>query len=595
MLSSELKTAMLIEMDKLELSVYLKEKIDLEHDKILQNAPQATDHKNQEVKITHSANVPAGPQQRDSQTRHRKLSLPNDGTKIKEAPKRKTSSNNSPRDEGSPRATKLQESPRTAAITVHKKPSPRKFFTDSDSNSPPRRIKQSLKNSNSKKESPKEGSFYDSLPIDRNTLAELLNQLKHPLNDGETHIFTDKDRPHLQFLIIPQRDMKNNKELLIRTIIIIDRNQIEGTGAYNKVIKGYDLINKNYLAVKLLIPLTTESSRNIEIQNLKTKKWFYGCYELKDGEYAILMKYFPGETLLKTLYETDETVLKDSVFTNYCIKKKPLDFNLKWEIIYKLIEQLTKFHDKYKLLHRDLKPANIKVYFDNGVLKVRIIDLGDAVPVDSKIIELCGTDGYTDPDISSLKDQKPYEIYADIFSLAVIIAEILTEKAKNYQQALREQQYKNKEANECLSPWISPAQIQEMMDDVFNLQTVPDKFDDFTDHQNNMHQFILLELKKLSKNMLTSRLRNSSLSDELERIKDIKENCEIFTASVKCFFSGKEELENTLSSIHDTYCGSFFQPLSKFKIDTSHSIQSATKQFKSMHETLAAEDVSLFI
>ncbi|WP_298623893.1 protein kinase [uncultured Legionella sp.] len=593
LLSPELKTTMLIEIDKLELLEYLKEKDDLENNsKFLTDAQSSEGSSLPEVKTTYNAALSTDNQKNQpnkrSQNRNRTLSLALEGTKEKRRlslnspPRNNSPKSGSPRDEGSPRTP----------VAAQKKPSPRRFFTDSDSGSP--RLVQALwgSSSNLKKEPPEETLFYNSLPIDRKTMAEYISRLKPQLNDAEIHMSTDPDKPHLQLLVIPQRDMKNNKELKAKTIILLDRSHIEGKGAYNTVVKGYDLINKNYLAIKIFASLTTKASRDIEIENLQKRGWFYGCYELREKEYALLMKYFPGETLLKTLYETDESVSTDSVLSNYCTKRKPLNFNLKCDIIYKLMEQLVTLHTQYKLLHRDLKPANIQIYFENEETKVRIIDLGDALPIDSKKKGLCGTDGYTDPDIWDLDEPKPYEIYADIFSLAVIIAEILSEKTKNYQQALREQLYKNKKDSPFLSPWISPKQIQEMMDDVFDFKTTPDKFSNFTDHEENMHQFILLELKKLAKNMLLSRLRNSSLSDELTRIKELVNNCAELAPSMEKFISGKQEVEKALTSIYENYC-CFYQPQKKVSVD-SLSIQDATEKFKSMHTTLS-EDYQLFI
>lgn len=185
---------------------------------------------------------------------------------------------------------------------------------------------------------------------------------------------------------------------------------------------------------------------------------------------------------------------------------------------------------------------------------------------------------------------RPYTIDADIFSMAVLIAEILSEKTKNYQQAIREHRCKN--AQNFPIPWITPVEIQQMMDDVFNLETTPDKYNDYADHQNNMNNFINLELKKTGKKMLISRLRNTSLNEEQERLSSLKENCAVFSASVEHFFYGKENIEDTLHSINES---SFFQPQKKFKIDATVTLQSATDQFKSMHYTLGEEDSTLCI
>ncbi|CDZ75778.1 serine/threonine kinase US3 [Legionella massiliensis] len=491
--------------------------------------------------------------------------------------------------------SKSQDSPKRKISSS----SPRMFITEEETTDFPKRRKQSLKSSlNGKKDSSVTPGFFDTLPISQEILVEYLKYAKPYLEkaDGNIDVLPDLDRPNIELIVTPHRDMKTNTEHPQKTVILIDRNQLEGEGAYNQVIRGFDLINRQYLAVKLLSPIVTATSREKEIENLKKRKWFYGCYRLTQvDQYALVMKLIPGDTLLETLYVIDPKVSKDHIYANYCPEKKKLSFELQFKIIASLMKQLAKLHDKYKLLHRDLKPANIKVYFANGKIKVRIIDLGDAIPVDSKAVELCGTDGYLDDRVSSLIDPVPFDIYADIFSAAVIIAEILTKS--NYQQKIREE--KSKVTADIVTPRISGWQIQKMLEDVFKPEPdEADNFGSFEDHERNMQNFILLELKKLAKKMLTTRLNGSSLTEEIERLDTIDKDCQQFSEEVRRYWDSCKQLEistqqlqSTVNAIHERYTAGLFFPQKKFQIN---SIKSATECFKSIHTETEESSMKLF-
>lgn len=611
-LAQDLKAALLLEIVQLSLDTYLEEKLTIDN-------PSGLDV--EEIQVEHYTPAPANvvakidspleaPKDLVQVETHCKTSARRENKKLvlnleekrpreqpskeREAFKNRTSQ----REQSSPRniisVTKsldsLQDNSKTQNSPQRRNSgSPRWFLSGSESSESPRK-KRSLTNPNSgRKGSPRTPNFFDLLPIDRETLQNYLGSAKPYLKvkDSNILVLTDEDRPEFHLVVIPHREMKTNTEIPTKALILVDRKKIEGEGA-NKVVTGYDLINKNLLAIKILNQNVTESVREMEIRNLIKRGWFYGCYRFNNLEFSLIMKLIPGETLLQTLYVTDDTVSKHDVSANYCPQKKDLDFNLQLKIILNLMKEVLKLHQKYKQLHRDLKPENIKIYYEKGELKVRIIDFGDAVPVESKIKGLCGTDGYTDPEIFSLDNQKPYQKGHDYFSLGVIIAEILTQN--NYQKAIRD--HRALVAHEIITPRISPTQIQLVMDDVFKPETIPDQYDSIADHQTNIRHFMLLELKKLAKKMLITRLQDSSLHDEIHRIETIEKDCRKFSKKMEHFCDVKEEVQAALNKMNNKFNAGFFLPQKEFQIN---SAKDATECFKEMHSSLAADDFSLYI
>ncbi|KTC91172.1 protein kinase family protein [Fluoribacter dumoffii] len=489
----------------------------------------------------------------------------------------------SPRTKESPR-TKTDVYPMSLSPLRKSSRSPRWLFHGGGSESPKRR-----KNSfDGRGDFLPASSFNELLPIDKEALENYLNFLKPYLKqkNNEIEIVNDPDKPGLYIVVTPQRDRNKNVEYLPKTALLIDQHIIEGIGA-NKVVKGYDLLNGTLLAVKILNSGVTDKTRQEEIENLQKRGWFYGCYQLREYEYALAMKYIPGDTLLQILYVIDDTVPHDSIYEHSCIRRKNLSYELQYQIIIKLMKEVLKLHEKYQLLHRDLKPANIKIYYRNGDLKVRIIDLGDAVPVGSEKRGLCGSDGYTDPEISGLEDTRPYKKEHDIFSLGVILAEILSNN--NYQHAIRE--HKKKHVNDIVTPKITPKQIRALLADVFIPDALSEQHDSYEDHQKSMHNFMLLELKKLSLRMITTRLSNSSLKDEIERIEAIAQNCDKFSKKMKAYFDNKEDVEHSLNKMNKKFNAGLFFPKKEIKI---HSIEEATEWFKKLHAATEEEVFTLF-
>lgn len=102
---------------------------------------------------------------------------------------------------------------------------------------------------------------------------------------------------------------------------------------------------------------------------------------------------------------------------------------------------------------------------------------------------------------------------------------------------------------------------------------------------------MLLELKKLSLRMITTRLSNSSLKDEIERIEAIAQNCDKFSKKMKAYFDNKEDVEHSLNKMNKKFNAGLFFPKKEIKI---HSIEEATEWFKKLHAATEEEVFTLF-
>lgn len=493
----------------------------------------------------------------------REISSGTDSDSIKELYKEENSSRSA---QDSP---KIKTRTRKLSNTIN-------FFGE-DRNLSPRKITQALKGHEKKEVS---NSFNESLPISENTMNDCLKKTKSLLHKKDKKITTMdcEGNPHLQMLIVTQYNMTHTEEANSKTVILYDKEKIEGKGANAAVFKGYDLINKKNWAIKLL--KANKDQRNIEIENLKTRKWLFGCYLLANSKYALIMKFIPGETLLKTLYTTDDTLTKESAFDIYCTSKKDLNINFKIELICKLLEQLSKLHKKYGLLHRDIKPDNIHVYYDNQQLKIRIIDLGDAISINARKSGLCGTKGYIDPRI----EYTPYDADADIHSLGVVVAEVLTNN--NFQQLLKEEIIKTSQL--ISAPNISFKQLEDMMSDVLKAEPIPERYEGYEDHKTNMDNFIFLKLSILARKMLISPLPESFLENEIADLYALREDCRLFSVNIEQLLKHQSNLQNMLNSKNR-----FFHP--ELKINMSPIVSEATNYFKLIHSSKEENENKLSI
>eukprot|EP00347_Sterkiella_histriomuscorum_P023569 403334140 len=150
-----------------------------------------------------------------------------------------------------------------------------------------------------------------------------------------------------------------------------------------------------------------------EIEHLQNLKGHQGVIQLKqiylsDNLYSLVLEYAPDNTLLKYIDQRQTCSLNESQALL---------------IVQQLLVALDLIHKK-GIIHRDIKPENILITNKN-VLEVKFSDFGIACNIDDKmkIKKQCGTPGYIAPEIF---DNIPFTIKSDIFSLGVVLFNILT-------------------------------------------------------------------------------------------------------------------------------------------------------------------------
>jgi hypothetical protein len=125
------------------------------------------------------------------------------------------------------------------------------------------------------------------------------------------------------------------------------------------------------------------------------------------------------------------------------------------------------------------------------------------------------------------------------------------------------------------------------MADVFRPKVVPDKHQSYEDHQTNIQNFILLELKKLAGKMMDTGLCNSLLEYEIARIEALILDGEKFSKKMNSLFYKMEKVEKSLNEMNSTLNASLF--FSQKEIIKARSPQEATEWFKRLHVDIEEE------
>ena len=191
-----------------------------------------------------------------------------------------------------------------------------------------------------------------------------------------------------------------------------------GEGGFGSVFLARDQRLDRPVAIKKME--VNESTEN-EISVLKSLRnealpVIYDCIK-KDGELYMVMEYVEGITL-KEYLAVHKKVPKETAF--YFI-------NSICDIIIYLHEQSP------SIIYRDLKPSNIMIQKDG---KIKLVDFGSAyLNACSAKRErfVAGTKGYSAPE--SLKNA-PVSFSSDIYSIGVILFEMLTGKGPNDKEFL---------------------------------------------------------------------------------------------------------------------------------------------------------------
>lgn len=217
-----------------------------------------------------------------------------------------------------------------------------------------------------------------------------------------------------------------------------------GEGGQGAVYMALNLITMGWVVVKRHSLYERVDYIEKEQQILQVLDRLVGVARIKPDQLLTLMEYVRGTNLLNVLYDEDKNVDLESIyrFSN----KKELSLLKRAELALQAISQIIQFQN-FGIVHRDVKTENfvaeIKARTDINTLV--LVDVGSSyfyktqkpAEVTSLSKTNFGSKGYTAPEMAlDLSLRPPSTGKTDVFSLAIVIAEILTKI--NYQVALRQ-------------------------------------------------------------------------------------------------------------------------------------------------------------
>ncbi|MCQ2080387.1 MAG: serine/threonine protein kinase [Lachnospiraceae bacterium] len=181
-----------------------------------------------------------------------------------------------------------------------------------------------------------------------------------------------------------------------------------GEGGFGNVMLAKDTRLLRNVAIKIM-PYSAESLNEVEILKEVHFFGFPNIYDVitKDESVYLVMEYVEGMTLKEYLKKN---------------KRVPYDKAVKWiHEIGEIIQFLHSLHPS--VIYRDLKPSNIMITKDG---RIKLIDFG-AVFFDShsgnEVCGVYGTKGYSAPELWKMTTPN---YAADIYSMGVVLHEMLT-------------------------------------------------------------------------------------------------------------------------------------------------------------------------
>ncbi|KAL6865246.1 hypothetical protein ACP4OV_016397 [Aristida adscensionis] len=244
-----------------------------------------------------------------------------------------------------------------------------------------------------------------------------------------------------------------------------------GEGGFGAVYKGV-LSEGQEIAVKRLSLCSTQGLEELKtelvlvakLQHKNLVRLIGVC--LEEDEKLLVYEYMPNKSL--------DTILFDSH------KSKELDWRKRLNIVNGVARGLQYLHEEsqLKVVHRDLKPSNVLLDFDYNP---KISDFGLAKLFDRDQSQgvtshIAGTYGYMAPEYA-MRGQ--YSVKSDVFSLGVLILEIVTGKKNSNSFADSEESvdllslvwehWTNGTIEEVLDPFLVRQAPQDQMSKLVNI------------------------------------------------------------------------------------------------------------------------------
>ena len=186
-----------------------------------------------------------------------------------------------------------------------------------------------------------------------------------------------------------------------------------GQGGAAEVYKAIQASLRRLVAVKVI--RNSEHRRLLENEALRASQLNHEniatlyAADFHGDTASVVMEYVEGQTLREEL----DSKGPGTGYTHEDVKS----------IIVQVAHALRAAHLK-GIIHRDIKPENIMVCAaEDGSTRVKVVDFGIAGVVHTSQREITGTSGYIAPE---QYDGRPADARADIFSLGVILYEMVT-------------------------------------------------------------------------------------------------------------------------------------------------------------------------
>ncbi len=247
-----------------------------------------------------------------------------------------------------------------------------------------------------------------------------------------------------------------------------------GKGGQGEVLLAENLETRKYVAVKIHPDsISADEDRDQERKMLREFNRFVGVAQNQEGLHCTLMEYVRSIKLFDLLYERDHSYSEDSV--EHFSKKEKLPLLKRAELIMHALSRVVEFHIR-GIAHRDIKTDNFvaELPLNTDLNPLVLIDVGSAYRYrkinEADIVKLDKTNrstkGYSAPEMDLPPAQRPFITGAtDLFSLGIVIAEILTQI--NFQKVLRAQLLLIEEI-ERFDRNLTISEIKHLLSDVFS-------------------------------------------------------------------------------------------------------------------------------
>lgn len=266
--------------------------------------------------------------------------------------------------------------------------------------------------------------------LDRENILSLNSIKSLQLEDNQLIEYIPKND-----LIIKEKEYSKDK----KNIIFYENI---GSGSFGNVFKSFHKIDKNDYAMKI-VPIYTDMKKEKYIKEVETisklnhpnviryyNSWIETILPLDLGKLILdggdsLSEYSSDSIIEK--YEISEYLfiqmeLCDSNLSDYFLKRNSINFIDSIKIFKDILNGLNYLHNM-NIIHRDIKPSNIM--FSNKMAKVGDFGMSIKLEKGEELVKSdndYGTYNYLAPEVI---DKKEYSFYSDIYSLGIILFELL--------------------------------------------------------------------------------------------------------------------------------------------------------------------------